>query len=82
MENIIYTKNNCPQCKTVLGILEQQGITNFRTENLDKMSGFEKENIITSIAFEHGVIPKTAPIIVWESKLKTPDEFILEMRGA
>lgn len=82
MKNIIYTKNNCPQCKTVLALLEQRGHANYETKNLDQMLGHEKESVITEIAFVHGVIPKTAPIIIWESALVPVDDFIAQMRGA
>lgn len=81
MKNVIYTKNNCPQCKTVLALLDQRGITDFQTKNLDSMPGHVRESVITEIAFVHGVIPKTAPIIVWDSQLKSPEDFITMMRG-
>lgn len=80
MDNIIYTKNNCPQCKTVLSTLEQKGIGGYKTENLDSLSATEKETVMTRIAFEFGVIPRSAPIIVWDSRLLTADQFLGEIK--
>lgn len=81
MENVIYTKNNCVNCELVKNLLmSRNSLERYNFVNLDELSNEEKQTFLTKIAFEQGVTPKQAPVIISEGSYVDTQVFIEKLR--
>jgi glutaredoxin len=81
MENTIYTKDNCINCELVKNLLlTRNSLERYNFINLDQLSAEEKQTALTKISFEHGVVPRQAPVVIDNGVFVETQAFIEKLR--